>query len=100
MARVIHYLGGQEIYDKESVDNMCVPIGAVVSWPKYKVETRQGISKDLIIATDIPDNWHALDGSVELTADDYPELKAMFSNNIVNGKIWLPYVAHKIIKVK
>lgn len=56
---------------------------------------------NLCISKDIPDGWHALDGSVDLRAADYPELADFMPENVTtDGKIWLPYVQQKIIKVK
>ena len=55
----------------------------------------------LNIATEVPECWHALDGKAELNAEEYPELARLMPNNITNdGKIWLPYVQQKIIKVR
>lgn len=55
----------------------------------------------LNIATEVPECWHALDGKAELNADEYPDLARLMPNNITNdGKIWLPYVQQKIIKVR
>lgn len=56
---------------------------------------------DMCVLSDIPDGWHALDGKAELLASDYPDLAAFMPDNVTtDGKIWLPYVQHKIIKVK
>ena len=55
----------------------------------------------LCVLKNVPDGWHALDGKAELNADDYPDLAAFMPENVTtDGKIWLPYVQHKIIKVK
>lgn len=54
----------------------------------------------LYIAKNVPDGWHALDGSVELNASEYPELAAVMKENVTtDNKIWLPYVAGQIIKI-
>ena len=56
---------------------------------------------NICVLKDVPDGWHALDGTAELNADDYPDLAAFMPENVTNdGKIWLPYVQHKIIKIK
>ncbi len=56
---------------------------------------------NICVLKDVPDGWHALDGTAELDADDYPDLAAFMPENVTNdGKIWLPYVQHKIIKIK
>lgn len=55
----------------------------------------------LNVATDVPECWHALDGRAELDVEEYPDLARLMPNNITNdGKIWLPYVQQKIIKVR
>ncbi len=55
---------------------------------------------ELYIAKNVPEGWHALDGSVELKASDYPELAAVMKDNVTTDKkIWLPYVAGQIIKI-
>ena len=99
-----------------------VKVGETMFWHESEVETRtmhsdnpfvfefngQTISVvpqeedlNLCISKNVPDGWHALDGSVELLATDYPELAAFMPENVTNdGKIWLPYVQQKIIKVK
>lgn len=67
---------------------------------EMSVETRDG-NVQLCVLKDVPDGWHALDGKAELNADDYPDLAAFMPENVTkDGKIWLPYVQHKIIKVK
>lgn len=56
---------------------------------------------DICVLSDLPDGWHALDGKAELLASEHPDLAAFMPDNVtVDGKIWLPYVQHKIIKVK
>lgn len=67
---------------------------------EVSVETRNG-NVQLCVLKNVPDGWHALDGKAELNADDYPDLAAFMPENVTtDGKIWLPYVQHKIIKVK
>ena len=67
---------------------------------EVSVETRDG-NVQLCVLKDVPDGWHALDGKAELLATDYPDLAAFMPENVTkDGKIWLPYVQHKIIKVK
>lgn len=67
---------------------------------EMSVETHDG-HVQLCVLKDIPDGWHALDGKAELDAADYPDLAAFMPENVTtDGKIWLPYVQHKIIKVK
>lgn len=67
---------------------------------EVSVETHDG-HVQLCVLKDIPDGWHALDGKAELDAADYPDLAAFMPENVTtDGKIWLPYVQHKIIKVK
>ena len=67
---------------------------------EVSVETRNG-NVQLCVLKNVPDGWHALDGKAELNANDYPDLAAFMPENVTtDGKIWLPYVQHKIIKVK
>ena len=67
---------------------------------EISVETQDG-HVQLCMLKDIPNGWHALDGKAELLATDYPDLAAFMPENVTtDGKIWLPYVQHKIIKVK
>lgn len=106
-----------------------VKVGETMLWPQFTTESRvvksgntpegsgrfkfkiAGKSYDvtvpeetleLQIADNVPDGWHALDGKAELLADDYPELAEFFggSNVTTDGKIWLPYIPCKIIKVR
>lgn len=106
-----------------------VKVGETMLWPQFTTESRvvksgntpegsgrfkfkiAGKSYDvtvpeetleLKIADNVPDGWHALDGKAELLADDYPELAEFFggSNITTDGKIWLPYIPCKIIKVR
>lgn len=67
---------------------------------EVSVETQNG-NVQLCTLKDIPDGWHALDGKAELLATDYPDLASFMPENVTkDGKIWLPYVQHKIIKIK
>lgn len=67
---------------------------------EVSVEPSDG-NVQLCVLKNVPDGWHALDGKAELNADDYPDLAAFMPENVTtDGKIWLPYVQHKIIKVK
>ena len=67
---------------------------------EVSVEPRNG-NVQLCVLKNVPDGWHALDGKAELNANDYPDLAAFMPENVTtDGKIWLPYVQHKIIKVK
>lgn len=67
---------------------------------EISVETHDG-HVQLCALKDVPDGWHALDGKAELLAADYPDLAAFMPENVTTDrKIWLPYVQHKIIKVK
>lgn len=99
-----------------------VKVGETMFWPESELETREVHSDDpfvfhfkgheysvtpqdghvdLVISKNYPDGWHALDGKAELLATDYPELAAFMPENVTNdGKIWLPYVRQKIIKVR
>lgn len=111
-----------QLIDQEIIDDS-VQVGETMFWAHSDLERRTVVSDkpfvftfkgkeytidvedavvDLIVATDVPSKWHALDGSAELDASEYPELAAFFgdSNITSDGKIWLPYVQQKIIKIK
>lgn len=97
-------------------------VGATMFWHESEVETREVHSDEtlvfnfkgqeytvtpedgeveMIISKNYPDGWHALDGKAELVASEYPELAAFMPENVTtDGKIWLPYVQQKIIKVR
>lgn len=106
-----------------------VKVGETMLWPQFTTESRvvksgnspEGSGRfkfkiagkdyditvpeetlELKIADNVPDGWHALDGKAELLATDYPELAEFFggSNVTTDGKIWLPYIPCKIIKVR
>ena len=99
-----------------------VKIGEIMDWPQFQVETRNMVSdnpfeftfnglaykvvvrpKDvgLEIADNVPEGWRAMDGSVELDAATNQELADFFGgrNTTEDGKIWIPYLPRKIIKV-
>ena len=99
-----------------------VKIGDIMDWPQFKTETRTMISDnpfeftfnglvhnvavepkdvELEIADNVPEGWRAMDGSVELDAATNQELANFFGgrNTTEDGKIWIPYLPHKIIKV-
>ena len=99
-----------------------VKIGEIMDWPQFKTETRTMISDnpfeftfnglvhniaveprdvELEIADNVPEGWIAMDGSVELDAATNQELADFFGgrNTTTDGKIWIPYLPRKIIKV-
>lgn len=99
-----------------------VKIGDIMDWPQFKTETRTMISDnpfeftfnglvhniavepkdvELEIADNVPEGWRAMDGSVELDAATNQELANFFGgrNTTEDGKIWIPYLPRKIIKV-
>lgn len=99
-----------------------VKIGDIMDWPQFKTETRTMISDnpfeftfnglahnvavepkdaEFEIADSVPEGWRAMDGSVELDAATNQELADFFGgrNTTTDGKIWIPYLPHKIIKV-
>lgn len=99
-----------------------VKIGDIMDWPQFKTETRTMISDnpfeftfnglvhnvavepkdvELEIADNVPEGWRAMDGSVELDAATNQELADFFGgrNTTEDGKIWIPYLPRKIIKV-
>ena len=99
-----------------------VKIGEIMDWPQFKIETRTMISDnpfeftfnglvhnvavepkdvELEIADNVPEGWRAMDGSVELDAATNQELADFFGgrNTTTDGKIWIPYLPRKIIKV-
>ena len=99
-----------------------VKIGDIMDWPQFKTETRTTISDnpfeftfnglvhrvavepkdvELEIADNVPEGWRAMDGSVELDAATNQELADFFGgrNTTTDGKIWIPYLPRKIIKV-
>ena len=93
-----------------------------MDWPQFHVETRVMTSDnqfdftfngllhrvvvepkdvELEIADNVPEGWKAMDGSVELDADTNQALANFFGgrNTTIDGKIWIPYLPRKIIKV-
>lgn len=106
----------------KAIKKSCVKIGDIMDWPQFKTETRTMISDnpfeftfnglvhstavepkdvELEIADNVPEGWRAMDGSVELDAATNKELADFFSgrNTTTDGKIWIPYLPRKIIKV-
>ncbi len=99
-----------------------VKIGEIMDWPQFQIETRTMVSDnpfeftfnglvhnivvepkdvELEIANNVPEGWRAMDGSVELDASTNQELADFFGgrNTTTDGKIWIPYLPRKIIKV-
>ena len=99
-----------------------VKIGETMDWPQFHIETRVMVSDgqfdftfngllhrvvvepkdvELEIADNVPEGWKAMDGSVELDADTNQALANFFGgrNTTIDGKIWIPYLPRKIIKV-
>lgn len=106
----------------KAIKKSYVKIGDIMDWPQFKTETRTMISDnpfeftfnglvhnvavepkdvELEIADNVPEGWKAMDGSVELDAATNQELANFFGgrNTTTDGKIWIPYLPHKIIKV-
>lgn len=76
------------------------PFNFTFNGKEYSVTTQDDYI-DMLIAKDVPDGWHALDGEAALEAAEYPDLAAFMPSNVTtDGKVWLPYVSQKIIKVK
>ncbi len=99
-----------------------VKIGEIMDWPQFRIEVRHMVSDspfeftfngqtrsvavlpenvELEIADNVPEGWRAMDGSVELDAATNPELAEFFGgrNTTTDGKIWIPYLPRKIIKI-
>ena len=99
-----------------------VKIGDIMDWPQFHIEKRVMVSDsqfdftfngllhrvvvepkevELEIADNVPEGWKAMDGLVELDADTNQELANFFGghNTAIDGKIWIPYLPRKIIKV-
>ena len=99
-----------------------VKIGDIMDWPQFKTETRTMISDnpfeftfnglvhnvavepkdvELEIADNVPEGWKAMDGTAVIDAAVNQELADFFDgrNTTEDGKIWIPYLPHKIIKV-
>ena len=106
----------------KAIKKSYVKIGDIMDWPQFKTETRTMISDnpfeftfnglvhrvavepkdvELEIAYNVPEGWRAMDGSVELDAATNQELADFFGgrNTTTDGKIWIPYLPRKIIKV-
>ena len=106
----------------KAIKKSYVKIGDIMDWPQFKNETRTMISDnpfeftfnglvhrvavepkdvELEIADNVPEGWRAMDGSVELDAATNQELAGFFGgrNTTTDGKIWIPYLPRKIIKV-
>ena len=106
----------------KAIKKSYVKIGEIMDWPQFKTETRTMISDnpfeftfnglvhnvavepkdvELEIADNVPEGWRAMDGSVELDAATNKELADFFGgrNTTTDGKIWIPYLPRKIIKV-
>lgn len=106
----------------KAIKKSYVKIGDIMDWPQFKTETRTMISDnpfeftfnglvhnvavepkdvELEIADNVPEGWRAMDGSVELDAATNKELADFFGgrNTTTDGKIWIPYLPRKIIKV-
>ena len=106
----------------KAIKKSYVKIGDIIDWPQFKTETRTMISDnpfeftfnglvhkvavepkdvELEIADNVPEGWRAMDGSVELDAATNQELANFFGgrNTTTDGKIWIPYLPRKIIKV-
>ena len=99
-----------------------VKIGDIMDWSQFHIEKRVMVSDsqfdftfngllhrvvvepkevELEIADNVPEGWKAMDGSVELDADTNQALANFFGgrNTTIDGKIWIPYLPRKIIKV-
>lgn len=106
----------------KAIKKSYVKIGDIMDWPQFKTETRTMSSDnpfeftfnglvhrvavepkdvELEIADNVPEGWRAMDGSVELNAATNKELADFFGgrNTTTDGKIWIPYLPRKIIKV-
>ena len=106
----------------KAIKKSYVKIGEIMDWPQFKTETRTMSSDnpfeftfnglvhnvavepkdvELEIADNVPEGWRAMDGSVELDAATNKELADFFGgrNTTTDGKIWIPYLPRKIIKV-
>lgn len=106
----------------KAIKKSYVKIGDIMDWPQFKTETRTMVSDspfeftfnglvhnvavepkdvELEIADNVPEGWKAMDGTVELDAATNQELADFFGgrNTTTDGKIWIPYLPRKIIKV-
>lgn len=106
----------------KAIKRSYVKIGEIMDWPQFKTETRTMISDnpfeftfnglvhnvavepkdvELEIADNVPEGWKAMDGTAVIDAADNQELANFFGgrNTTTDGKIWIPYLPRKIIKV-
>ena len=106
----------------KAIKKSYVKIGDIMDWPQFRLEVRHMVSDSpfeftfngqthsvtvgtksvwLEIADNVPEGWRAMDGSVELEAASNPELAEFFGgrNTTTDGKIWIPYLPRKIIKI-
>ena len=115
-------LAGYEPGEYEPGKEFGVKIGEIMDWPQFRLEVRHMVSDspfeftfngqthsvavgqkdvELEIADNVPEGWRAMDGSVELDTATNPELAEFFGgrNTTTDGKIWIPYLPRKIIKI-
>ena len=106
----------------KAIKRSYVKVGDIMDWPQFKTETRTMVSdspfeftfnglmhnvtvepKDVEfeIADNVPEGWKAMDGTAVIDAADNQELADFFGgrNTTTDGKIWIPYLPRKIIKV-
>lgn len=106
----------------KAIKKACVKIGEIMDWPQFKIETRTMVSDnpfeftfagqthvvavepedvELEIADNVPEGWVAMDGTAVIDAATNQELADFFGgrNTTTDGKIWIPYLPRKIIKV-
>ena len=106
----------------KAIKKSYVKIGDIMDWPQFKTETRTMVSDnpfeftfnglvhnvavepkdvELEIADNVPEGWKAMDGTAVIDAADNQELADFFGgrNTTEDGKIWIPYLPRKIIKV-
>lgn len=99
-----------------------VKIGDIMNWSQFHIEKRVMVSDsqfdftfngllhsvvvepkevELEIADNVPEGWKAMNGLAELDADTNQALADFFGghNTTIDGKIWIPYLPRKIIKV-
>ena len=99
-----------------------VKIGEIMDWPQFQTVPRTMVSDNpfeftfnnqthsvevpddkvtLEIADNVPEGWRAMDGTAEIDAATNQELANFFGgrNTTTDGKIWIPYLPRKIIKV-
>jgi len=106
----------------EAIKKSEVKIGEIMDWPQFTTESRLVHSDnpftfnfngeahtvdvpdayvELQIANHVPAGWAAMDGTATIMAAANPELANFFGgrNTTTDGRIWIPYLAKKIIKV-